>query len=81
MAQMKIVIRCYHCSAETETEVSVPEKVVAVVSTKRKPFYCGTCNRLNMVDLPDTWDVSNPVLGDGVLGYSNGLPVVQGNQA
>lgn len=42
--------------------------------------YCEYCNRSNILNVPELWDVNALVLVDEVIGFSEGVPVIQGQK-
>lgn len=85
MTEKRCLVRCYHCGGDTEIKLQVPESTGAVAAasnqTIQKKVYCDFCNRLNIIDIPSTWDSHPLVLGDeDFLGYSRGIPIVQGKK-
>jgi hypothetical protein len=84
MANQKIAFRCHHpdCAGKPPTEliIEVPSRSARTNSKKQKPVYCNH-NHLNLINLPDTWNVEPLVLGDDdFIGYSEGLPLFQGRR-
>ncbi len=71
------------CGKETRIIIIVParrsrqkEKKIQLVR------YCEHCNRPNIINVPESWDFSSPVLGDDnpVLRWNGGIPVIQGEK-
>ena len=79
MLDKQFIFRCYHCGGDTEITISVPAELTTNAGKIKEEKYCQYCNRLNMIEIPDSWDPNPPVLNDNVfLGYKNGIPIVQG---
>lgn len=82
MSEQQVILHCGYC--KNETTLSLPIPATAVSSEKEREIaitlYCKECGRANIVNIPEAWDDSSLVLGDGeVLRYSDGLPVLQGH--
>ena len=84
MAEKKLILQCVHCHGETKLIVEVSS---ARGSVRGKPVkkiqivrYCEHCNRPNILHVPEQWDESPLVLGDGyrVTGYHGDIPVIEG---
>ncbi len=80
MSDKLFKLHCTYCSRETKIIIEVPP----TRGKKRKQIqitrYCEHCNKPNLITVPETWDERSPVLGDGFLGYSEGIPILQGEQ-
>jgi hypothetical protein len=86
MSERQVILHCDYCKNETTVSLTIPATAMATaVSSKKDPeiaitLYCKECGRANIVTIPESWDDSSLVLGDGeVLRYSDGLPVLQGH--
>lgn len=83
MSERQVILHCDYCKNETMLSLTIP---ATAVSSKKDPeiaitLYCKNCGRANIVNIPESWDDSSLVLGDGeVLRYSDGLPVLQGHK-
>ncbi len=79
MLDKQFVFRCYFCGGDTEITISVPEGLLTSSKKIKEEKYCRYCNRLNMIEILETWDFNPPVLDDTIfLGYKNGIPIIQG---
>lgn len=82
MPEKTVAIRCVYCNSDTKITLEVPVAPTATAGKKQKPVTCSHCNRLNVINIPSTWDVSSLTLDDdGFLGYSKGIPVFQGQRS
>lgn len=84
MADRKLAFKCWHpdCTNDPPLEIVVQEPAGAAAArgTKQIGRYCER-GHLNIITLPDTWDVRPLVLGeDDVIGEQDGIPVVQGRR-
>jgi hypothetical protein len=81
--QRQLIFRCYYCSKDTKIVVNVPRQLA--MHTKKVPVvhYCEHCNRPNKLKVPDNIDVHEFILGKDkeLLGYQEGIPILQGEQA
>jgi hypothetical protein len=75
--------RCVYCSNETKIHVEVPTTGGRKGKKIQIARYCEHCRKPNLIDISETWDETGLVLGDedGVLGYSEGIPILQGEQS
>lgn len=72
--------RCVYCSGDTKIHIEVP----ATGGKKGKKIqitrYCEHCSKPNLISVSETSDGKGLVLGDedDFLGYSEGIPILQG---
>jgi hypothetical protein len=85
MSDKKCLLYCAYCGKETKITISVSPLSIASNNGKKKKKiqitrYCDHCMCPNIINVPETWDVSALVLGEDedVLRYSSGIPVLQG---
>ncbi len=77
------IVRCYYCGEDTEITVQIPQASSTGVSrTKEKEVLCDHCKHVNLITISRDMGVHPPVLGDDndLLGYSKGIPIVQGKK-
>ena len=83
MPGKQMSFRCYHpdCAGDPPTElmIDVPRRPAVGAGRKEKVVYCNR-NHLNVITLPDTWNVQSLVLGDDIVGFQGDVPVLQGKQ-
>src|SRR2546430_6776884 len=86
MRDKVFILQCDYCKGETKIIIKLPSSPARGRKKGKKIQIiriCEHCNRANILTVPETWDERQPVLGDeeGVLGYSDGIPVLQGEQS
>jgi len=85
MREIQFILQCYSCKGETKCVSKIPStpargrKEGKKIQIKRD---CERCGKPNLINVPETWDERGPVLGDkdDFLGYSEGIPILQGDQ-
>lgn len=86
MPEILYPFRCYDCQKVTEVIQTVPETRKAGSGNQSKKIQvikdCEHCKRQNIIEIPDWWDSSSPVLGNDktLPGSSNAIPVIQGKK-
>lgn len=84
MLEKECSFRCAYCGATTNIIVKIPD-TPAMASAKRAQLlqYCKDCNSPNIINVPGDWDFRPLVLGDedDFLGYSDGIPILQGHKS
>lgn len=77
------IVRCYYCGDDTEITIQIPQAALSSNSqTKEKEVLCDHCKHVNFITISRDMDVHPAVLGDDddLLGYSKGIPIVQGKK-
>jgi hypothetical protein len=84
--QKTFLLRCAYSDCGKETKI-----ILAIPARRRRKKeqniqlvrYCEYCQRPNIINVPESWDYSSPILGDDhpVLRWDNGIPVIQGEKA
>jgi hypothetical protein len=82
MVEKQCFVCCYNCRLETKLTFQVLEMATtATTPTIEKSVSCQYCGRLNITDIPESWDAHPLVLGDrDVVGYREGLPILEGRR-
>lgn len=83
MRDKRLAFRCYHSACKDdeplELIVTLPDNQLSSGGTKEKLVYCER-NHMNLITIPDTWDIRSLVLGDDILWPQGGVPIVQGRK-
>ena len=84
MPNKTFILRCAHCRKDTRIIIEVPKSSASTQGKQVEKIqfvrYCEHCNRPNILNVPETWDDSSLVLGDNVVCYSSGTPVIEGEK-
>jgi hypothetical protein len=84
MPGQEFILRCAHCRKDTRIVIEAPKSSASTRGKQVKKIqlvrYCEHCNRPNILNVPETWDDDSLVLGDNVVGYSSGIPVIEGEK-
>ncbi len=84
MRDQEFLLRCAHCGKDTRIILKVPttfasgsgQKVRKIQITKD----CEHCHHPNIINVPETWNPSELILGKDIVGSRNGVPIIQGEK-
>jgi hypothetical protein len=81
--QRQLILHCDYCSKDTRIVVNVPRQLAMHPKKVSVVHYCEHCKRPNKLEVPDNIDVHEFILGrdKDLLGYQEGIPILQGEQA
>ncbi len=80
--QRQLIFRCAYCGKKTTVIVNVSGQMAAQSKKISVVQYCEHCDRANKLEVPDNVDVHVFILGrdKDFLGYSEGIPILQGEK-
>lgn len=82
----EFLLRCAYedCRKETRIMLAVPAPSVRRSGKQEKKIQltrnCEHCNRPNIINVPQTWNSSELILGGSVVDSRNGIAILQGEQ-